>query len=397
MASEGCTGEGPVPPYIGLGPTSGEGFLPPFGAEAGLPRRPEGLSLTLMGREAEGVEEPMPSRSAKARRPGEEGQPPWSGPARAGVRGVVAFDMDGTLLDSMPLIGRTAASILHETFGTPYPEAELQYYRTTGKPFELQLEELYPEATPYELQTTAKRFHEEKAKNAYAHARLFPEVPRVLKLLDRDGWKLVVSTGAEREMAEVVLEREGLGFLFEEVRGAQQGTKDAHLRAFGERWPGLPLILVGDSRFDMEAGGRVPGVAVLGRACHLDHWEVTPADLRRWGARWADYSLENLPHVLGELFPYGGSAPSDRPGAVPSPPPEGGARTYTGRRKCDVASCTHRASWRWQRTYLCDDHLREEARSARTRGDLLHATEEEPVPEPTGRAPSARRSSPRRR
>ncbi len=350
----------------------------------------------------------MPPRGAPARKPVPEVRPPSNSPARPTVRGVVAFDMDGTLLDSMPLIGRTAASILHETFGTPYPEAELQYYRTTGKPFELQLEELYPDATPYELQTTAKRFHEEKAKNAYAHARFFPEVPRVLKLLDRAGWKLVVSTGAEREMAEVVLEREGLGFLFEEVRGAQQGTKDAHLRSFAERWPGLPLVLVGDSRFDMEAGGHVPGVTVLGRACRLDHWEVTPADMRRWGARWADYSLENLPGVLEELFPLSaGSAASDRPGAAGAPDIEAGARTYTGRRKCDVASCARQATWRWLRAYLCDDHLREEARSARARGSLLRATEEEekgerrpPVrarpPSSSPSPPASRRKGPKR-
>ncbi|MDE1821921.1 MAG: HAD family hydrolase [Euryarchaeota archaeon] len=293
-------------------------------------------------------------------------------------RGVLAFDLDGTLLDSMRPIGTTASQVLHEVFGTSREEAARQYYRTTGKPFELQLRELYPEATPFELQNAANKFHELKVKNAYAHASFFPEVPKLLKRLDQAGWKLVISTGAEREMAEVLLEREGLGFFFEEVRGAKQGTKDAHLRAFHEKWPHVPLVLVGDSQFDMETGRKVKGVTLLGRACLLPSWSISPADLRRWGATWADYHLDRVPEVLEELFPRA-TAPGTRvPKVLTGRGPgrnlrvyEGGATTYVGKKKCNVASCRHRATWHWKNTLLCDDHLREEARSARHRNDFL--------------------------
>lgn len=296
--------------------------------------------------------------------------------------------MDGTLLDDMKQIGRTAAQVLNGVFGTPLPEAELNYYRTTGKPFELQLRELYPEATPFELTDAARKFHDAKIANAYSHASFFPEVPRLLKQLDRAGWVLTIATGAEREMAEVILEREGLGFLFAEIRGAAQGTKAQHLKAYQERWPGLPMVLVGDSRFDMEAGKGTPGVTVVGRACLLPSWAISPADLRRWGASWADYQLDRLPDVLEELLPAvpevlekarvpkaSAPAPSSRPEAQRrSAASTRGARTYSGDQRCGVSRCRRKANWRWKKGYFCDRHLAEEARSSLVRRKLLRDT-----------------------
>ncbi len=245
---------------------------------------------------------PKPSGSKRSPRPSRTRPGPASGTPSAKTPGVVVFDMDGTIFDDMGLIGRTAAEVIHEAFGTPLEEARRQYFQTTGKPFELQLQELYPDSTPYERLSTAQKFHQAKVTNAYAHTSFFPEMPRVLKQLDREGWILVISTGAEREMAQLLLEREGLAFFFREVLGAAQGTKVEHLKEYRRRWPGLPLILVGDSRFDMEAAREVPGTMALGRACLLPGWTISPADLIRWGARWADYHLEELPQELQRLI-----------------------------------------------------------------------------------------------
>ncbi len=216
--------------------------------------------------------------------------------------GLVVFDLDGTLFDDMLAVSRVAARVFHEAFGTPLPKGALDYLRTTGIPFELQVAELYPEATPFEQQTASRKFHEAKVTDAYAQAKLFPEVPRLLKQLDRLGYRLVVSTGGEKEMAELLLEREGVGFLFEQVLGAAQGTKDEHLRVYRQRWPGSATALVGDSRQDLELARKVPEVVPFARATRLPGWEVTPEELRRWGAVWADYSLEQLPEALGRFL-----------------------------------------------------------------------------------------------
>jgi phosphoglycolate phosphatase-like HAD superfamily hydrolase len=221
---------------------------------------------------------------------------------RSVERGVVAFDLDGTLLDDIGLISHVAGQVLAEAFGTPSDEARIHYLATTGMPFEAQLSQLYPTAPVEQRKATARIFHEKKVKEAYAHAFPFPEVPKLLKQLDRDGWTLVVSTGAERETADLMLEREGLRYWFDGVLGSGQGTKREHLAEFRRRYPGAPLFLVGDSRFDMEAASSVPGVVPVGRASTLHGWTLTPDDLRRWGAAWADYTLSSLPTVLPELL-----------------------------------------------------------------------------------------------
>jgi phosphoglycolate phosphatase-like HAD superfamily hydrolase len=216
-------------------------------------------------------------------------------------RGLVVFDMDGTLLDSIGPISDVAADVLFRAFGTPPSEGRLHYLATTGMPFEAQLSQLYPDEPAAAREQTARLFHHRKVLEAYAHTLHFAEVPGVLRRLSAAGWTLVISTGAEREMADLLLEREGLRYWFEDLLGSGQGTKREHLREYLRRYPGVPVFLVGDSRFDMEAASDTPGVIALGRASSLLGWTLTPDDLKRWGARWADFQLNELPAVLDKL------------------------------------------------------------------------------------------------
>lgn len=214
---------------------------------------------------------------------------------------MLAFDLDGTILDSIGRISQVAADVMFRAFGTPPEEARVHYLATTGMPFEAQLAQLYPDVSAEERGATARLFHQRKINEAYAAAEPFPEVPRVLRRLNQSGWTLVISTGAEKEMADLILEREGLRYWFEEVLGSAQGTKREHLAEYARRYPGQPLFLIGDSRFDMEAAASVPGVTALGRASTLPGWSLAPDDLKRWGAAWADYSLSTLPEALDDL------------------------------------------------------------------------------------------------
>jgi phosphoglycolate phosphatase-like HAD superfamily hydrolase len=217
------------------------------------------------------------------------------------ARGVIVFDVDGTLLDDISLISHVAGDVFHRAFGTPPEEGRIHYLATTGMPFEAQLAQLYPQAPAPLRQQTARVFHQRKVTEAYAHAGPFPEIPRVLKDLSAAGWTLVVSTGAEKETADLMLEREGLRYWFESVLGSGQGTKREHVAEYRRRFPGVPIYLVGDSRFDMEAAQSLPGVVPIGRASMIHGWALTPEDLRRWGALWAGYSLATLPEVLDAL------------------------------------------------------------------------------------------------
>jgi phosphoglycolate phosphatase-like HAD superfamily hydrolase len=216
-------------------------------------------------------------------------------------RGVVVFDLDGTILDDLGLISIVAGDVLFKAFATPPDEGRIHYLATTGMPFEAQLAQLYPEAPAEMRKSTAVTFHQRKVTEAYAKSKPFPEIPKLLKRLGSDRWTLVVSTGAEAEMADLLLEREGLRYWFEEVLGSADGTKREHLAEYRRRYPGVPMFMVGDSRFDMEAAQSVPGVTPIGRASTLKGWGLTPDDLQQWGAKWADYSLSELPEALARL------------------------------------------------------------------------------------------------
>jgi phosphoglycolate phosphatase-like HAD superfamily hydrolase len=230
-------------------------------------------------------------------------------------RGVVVFDLDGTILDDMGLVSAVAGDLLEKAFGTPAEEGRIHYLATTGMPFEAQLAQLYPGAPPALRSETARTFHQRKVTEAYARAKPFPEVPKLLKRLAGDRWTLAVSTGAEGEMADLLLEREGLRFWFEEVLGSGDGTKREHLQEYRRRFPDRPMFLVGDSRFDMEAAQSTPGVAAIGRASRVPGWTLTPKDLAQWGAVWADYELGGLPEALERL-----TRPSRRGGRRSSAP-----------------------------------------------------------------------------
>jgi phosphoglycolate phosphatase-like HAD superfamily hydrolase len=218
------------------------------------------------------------------------------------ARGVVVFDLDGTILDDLNHISEVAADVISTSFGTPPEEARIHYLATTGLPFEAQLSQLYPDVPAPERHRVALVFHRRKATEAYGTAHPFPEISRVLKRLSLEKWTLAISTGAEKEIADLLLEREGIRYWFEAVLGAGQGTKREHLAEYRRRFPDVPVFLIGDSRFDMEAASSVPGVTALGRASSLPGWSLTPKDLKKWGAAWADHSLTDLPVVLERLL-----------------------------------------------------------------------------------------------
>jgi phosphoglycolate phosphatase-like HAD superfamily hydrolase len=267
--------------------TSGE-----LDAPGGPPDRPPagGLELPII---------PATSQFAEVGRPVAVSTTPVA-PRRVD-RGVVIFDLDGTILDDLDEISRVAADVMFQAFGTPPEEARIHYLATTGMPFEAQLAQLYPEAPTVLRSASARTFHQRKVAEAYARAKPFPEVPKLLKRLATERWTLSISTGAETEMADLLLEREGLRYWFEDVLGSSSGTKREHLVEYERRFPGARTFLVGDSRFDMEAAHSVPGVVALGRASSLQGWTLTPDDLKKWGAAWADYSLAGLPEALARL------------------------------------------------------------------------------------------------
>jgi phosphoglycolate phosphatase-like HAD superfamily hydrolase len=58
---------------------------------------------------------------------------------------LLAFDLDGTLVDTMGDYGDKAAELMDSAFGTDIAQARADYFRTSGLPFCQQLKILYPD------------------------------------------------------------------------------------------------------------------------------------------------------------------------------------------------------------------------------------------------------------
>jgi len=172
------------------------------------------------------------------------------GPLRA-----VLFDLDGTLLDS----GRQEALIMTRLFchdiGLPLSEQEIASYR--GVPSREVLEQLAPDRID-ELLAVWLSYHEETLQAT----PLFPGVLETLRALSQAGLALGVVTGQNR--AELEASRRHLAL--DGTMGVWVAADDAPfakphpaplrlaLEALGCRPD--QAVMIGDSRFDMEAGRR---------------------------------------------------------------------------------------------------------------------------------------------
>jgi phosphoglycolate phosphatase-like HAD superfamily hydrolase len=65
-----------------------------------------------------------------------------------------AFDLDGTLVNTMGDYGDKAAVLMQHHYGTNFAQARADYFRTSGLPFHQQLQILYPHepSTPHVAQ-----------------------------------------------------------------------------------------------------------------------------------------------------------------------------------------------------------------------------------------------------
>jgi phosphoglycolate phosphatase-like HAD superfamily hydrolase len=104
---------------------------------------------------------------------------------------LLAFDLDGTLVDTMGDYGDKAAALMQQHYGTDFSKARHDYFRTSGLPFHQQLKILYPHepSTPQ----VAQAF--EDWKDGYLMGIALPE--HVAMLFDKwrtAGVKIAISS-----------------------------------------------------------------------------------------------------------------------------------------------------------------------------------------------------------
>lgn len=217
--------------------------------------------------------------------------------------GVLLFDLDGTLVDSLPdLLG--ALNLLRADLARgPLSDEQVRLMVGDGaaKLVERGLE--IDGAVPGEPGLTAlvERFLELYRARATETTRPFPEVERTLQGLRRGGWRLAVCTNKPERESRQILDELGLSPMFETVGGgdsfAERKPAAGHLLGLLDRLAAAPdhAIMVGDSRNDVLAarGAGLP-VVVLSHGYGPDR----PEDL---GADRVIDCFSQLPAALADL------------------------------------------------------------------------------------------------
>jgi phosphoglycolate phosphatase len=199
---------------------------------------------------------------------------------RAGVRGpqVVLCDLDGTLIDTMPILAELAATVMADAYGMSRKLAKQRYLDTCGLPFCQQVDLIHP-GDPRNAETVA-RF--EMAKPALCRsARMAPETRHALGALRERGLRVVVSSNNGEDNVRAFAQN--ASFAFDLVLGFGEGlAKGGPHIAYAERTFGMrrdQMVFVGDSLHDGEiaARERIPFIGVAGTFAQEHFAERFPA------------------------------------------------------------------------------------------------------------------------
>jgi phosphoglycolate phosphatase len=171
---------------------------------------------------------------------------------------VVMFDLDGTLLDSLPGI-RHSAEAAFGACGLPLGQTELR--TLIGPPIRIILERMAAgEVTDADLDRLERAFRVSYDGEGWRMTPHYPRAVETLRTLRAQGRRLFVVSNKPRHISVRILEKEGTVGFFEEVvtrdsREPPYSGKLEMIRELQSRY-GLPAsecLMVGDTMEDAEA------------------------------------------------------------------------------------------------------------------------------------------------
>lgn len=179
--------------------------------------------------------------------------------------GVVAFDLDGTLVDSATDLASAASALALELGGRALTRAEVIAMVGEGAPVLVRRALTAAGVDPATPRST-ERFLELYDARLLDTTRLYPGIRAVLDALD-PLTALAVLTNKPRRPAERVLEALGVRRYFIEVVGGDgplpRKPDPAGLVSLKVHAAGGPVLLVGDSPVDAETAARAGATFVL--------------------------------------------------------------------------------------------------------------------------------------
>jgi phosphoglycolate phosphatase len=211
------------------------------------------------------------------------------------------FDLDGTLVDSLPDLAGALNLLRGELDMAPLERRAVAAMVGDGVPKLVERGLGWAEAAPpgaAERRRLVARYLALYEARLTQETRPFPGVPETLALLRKDGWRLAVCTNKPEAASRALLTALGLASLFETVGGgdsfAERKPAAGHPLAILARMaaPAEGAVMVGDSPNDLLAArnaglpvvlvsygiSRVP-VGELGADALIDRFGELPAAL----------------------------------------------------------------------------------------------------------------------
>jgi phosphoglycolate phosphatase-like HAD superfamily hydrolase len=177
---------------------------------------------------------------------------------------ILLCDLDGTLIDTMPILADLAATVITETYGMPRSLARELYLATCGLPFFQQLEAI----CPGDARNAAASTRFEAAKPALCRSAHMPnDTRRALITLQGRGVRIVVSSNNGTQNVEWFAADSGFAFDLALGFGGGLAKGGPHIIRAEEvfRARRAEMVFVGDSLHDGDIAAR-EGVAFIGVA-----------------------------------------------------------------------------------------------------------------------------------
>ncbi len=214
----------------------------------------------------------------------------------------LAFDLDGTLIDSAPDLRTALNRLLTELDRPPVTLAQVKSFIGDGVRLLVgrALAATGDEAPEDETARHVARFLDIYEAIPATPAQLYPGVVETLARLKTDGFRLGLCTNKPQQATEILLPQLGLGGLFDCVVGGDalpvRKPDAGHLRAVLDRLGGTQAssVMIGDNENDaaVAAGCGVPFIAMaygyprvpvteLGAAIVLERFADLPDALKR--------------------------------------------------------------------------------------------------------------------
>lgn len=168
---------------------------------------------------------------------------------------LVIFDWDGTLMDSEE---RIVEAIQHAAREAGLPVLDKKASASIiGLSLTRAIEQLYPQATPAQVEKMAQAYSHYFLHEAKTPMRPFEGAEALLKALKDKGVKLAIATGKSRRGLDQILPESGLAPYFDVTRTPVEAASKPDplmLRQILDE-TGVPVekaLMVGDTTFDME-------------------------------------------------------------------------------------------------------------------------------------------------